>query len=65
VSARRAAQRALADIRPGMAARHVGAGACLVEEDQPALKLRLRGSPRLSRFGHVRPLLLAGVHGFF
>jgi len=71
VAARRTTGGSFSDRRPGMTARHVGASAGLVEEDQPALllckadEIRLRASPLRARFGHVRPLLLAGVHGFF
>ena len=61
----------LADQPPAAAAaapraRHVGGGGGFVDENQPLrIKPRLTGPPRAPRRGHVRPILLGGVHGFF
>ncbi len=65
VPARGAAKGARSNVRPGMAARHIRSGACFIEEDQAALKIRLHPSPFGARLGHVRPFLFAGVHAFF
>jgi hypothetical protein len=52
---------AAAAAKPG----HVGAGAGLVDEDEPArVKRSLALFPTLARFGHVRPVLLRRVQGF-
>ena len=65
VAARRAAEGACSNVRPGMAPRHVRPGAGFIKEDQPACQIRLHPSPVGARRGHVRPFLFAGVHGFF
>jgi hypothetical protein len=65
------AMRHLADQSPAAAAaapwaRHVGGGGGFVDENQPLrIKQRLTGAPVAPRRGHVRPILLGGVHGFF
>jgi hypothetical protein len=47
-------------------ARHLGVGAGLVDEDEPRrIKPSLAGLPALARHGHIRPILLGRVHGFF
>jgi hypothetical protein len=57
---------ALAPRRPAMAPRHLGRGAGLVDEDQPlGLQIGLGFEPGLPATENVRPLLLAGVRGFF
>jgi len=46
--------------------RHLGRDPSFVEKDQfGRIERRLLGAPCLARFLHVRPLLLAGVLGFF
>ena len=46
--------------------RHAGRGASFINEHQPCrIKVGLVRLPGRARLGHVRPLLLAGVHDFF
>lgn len=65
MAVRRIAKRTLAHIGPGPAARHSRRGPCFVEKDEPPGQFRLSLFPCRARLGHVGPLLLAGVHGFF
>ena len=52
--------------RPPAEPGHLGRRAGLIDEDKTLrIKLCLRGAPGLSLRGDVRPLLLAGVRGFF
>jgi hypothetical protein len=48
-----------------MTTRHVCSRSCFVEEDQPALQLRLQSQPFSTGLGYVGPRLLAGVDAFF
>jgi len=57
---------ALPQRRPPAQACHLRGGAALVDEDQVlGVKVRLCVEPGLSPPGHVEPLLLGGVRGFF
>jgi hypothetical protein len=52
--------------RAAIAPCHLGRGAGLVDEDQPlGIEIGLRLEPGPAAAGYVRPLLLAGVCGFF
>lgn len=55
------AEGALADIGPGITARHRCRGPGLVEEDQPATKAFLLATPRFTALGDVGAILLAGA----
>ena len=60
------ANQALALRAAAIQARHVGLGPGLVDEDELGwIKRGLIAPPSQARGGHVRPVLLGGVHGFF
>jgi hypothetical protein len=66
VAVRDRAQAARTAQRPPAQPGHLGRGAGLVDEDETLrVKLCLSGAPSLSLRGDVRPVLLAGVRGFF
>jgi len=66
MSPRHAADKSVAAFGAPAQPRHVGGGAGFIDEDQPRrVEIGLRGDPGGARRGHVRTLLLAGVHGFF
>ncbi len=55
-----------APLAPAVAARHVGLGPGLIDEDKMSwIKGGLIPAPLFAGCGHVRPVLLAGQHGFF
>ena len=57
---------AFATATPAAQRRHVGLGPGLVDEDEPAdVEARLQSLPAGASARDVRPILLAGVNGFF